>query len=631
MSHNAKPDPRHNIAQPDGKQVAPSQTATQRSTAETLTGLKRKQRELQNEVYGDLQFMLHHFVQLQSSDHTSTQVNAGNQQRLASFINHLETTIEKLLAPAASEGDLDILEKHLRKTLLPVKKRLEAQLDQSRAKRDERASARRAAALPRRRRPWPLGAAGPRRRRAGASPPPAEPKAFVGGGYRGAQPVLSRAPRPDGGQMLIIDDEEDQAYGCIEYLENDDDDFFAGGGEPQRKRRRHAAVVTDTGSSSEPNRSSSEEDFGGRSDSSPPPRRVAAGLPPPSADLQLDDDFCPSTVQILPETVEYHCSITHPPPAEADDGAAPRDGARSPPRPAAAARRRRRRRGAPPRRARKRGGGGDDASTVSHAQGAALLELFGHARSCPGRHQSAVHARVCSNAKFIMLHARDCDAAPGTCDVEWCGAVKKLLKHVVRCQQGDKSLSGSLTKIVFGTDIFDKRAVSIPVSRYVRPRTCPACRCRRRPSATTSCSSSSRGRRRGWRRVGVGVAGDVAAYSRSLKLLGFGDAVESDTDYSSGVLRSIELVPVTAKSDAGPTSSRGPWTTAGARARATATPAAPCSYRTREAAAAPRRRQLDVAALRWLDDALVNPSSAALADFVRRGSRALGTPVDVPF
>jgi len=27
----------------------------------------------------------------------------------------------------------------------------------------------------------------------------------------------------------------------------------------------------------------------------------------------------------------------------------------------------------------------------------------------------------------------------------------------------------------------------------------------------------------------------------------------------------------------------------------------------------------------------VNPSSAALAEFVRRGSRALGTPVDVPF
>ena len=105
-----------------------------------MDSVKRKQRELQNEVYGDLQFMLHHFVQLQSSDHTSTQVNAGNQQRLASFINHLETTIEKLLAPAASEGDLDILEKHLRKVLLPVKKRLEAELDRSRAKRDERAA-----------------------------------------------------------------------------------------------------------------------------------------------------------------------------------------------------------------------------------------------------------------------------------------------------------------------------------------------------------------------------------------------------------------------------------------------------------------------------------------------------------
>ena len=522
MSHNAKPDPRHNIARPDGKQVAPSQTATRRSTAETLTGLKRKQRELQNEVYGDLQFMLHHFVQLQSSDHTSTQVNAGNQQRLASFINHLETTIEKLLAPAASEGDLDILEKHLRKTLLPVKKRLEAQLDQSRAKRDERAArpapAAARAPAPAARPPLAFGsgrspaasrrgissvdpyatsryagggaaaapAAAPRAPAAPARPKAkarAEPKAFVGGGYRGAQPVLSRAPRPDGGQMLIIDDEEDQAYGCIEYLENDDDDFFAGGGEPQRKRRRHAAVVTDTGSSSEPNRSSSEEDFGGRSDGPPSPRRVAAGLPPPSADLQLDDDFCPSTVQILPETVEYHCSvcshayettsganpwwtlarhscpecdalqypwidislptnqITHPPPAEADDGAAPRDGARSPPRPAAAGRAAAADDGEVLLRAdapRKRGAGADDASTVSHAQGAALLELFGHARSCPGRHQSAVHARVCSNAKFIMLHARDCDAAPGTCDVEWCGAVKKLLKHVVRCQQGDK-------------------------------------------------------------------------------------------------------------------------------------------------------------------------------------------------
>ena len=103
MSNNAKPDPRHNIAQPDGKQVAPSQTATQRSTAETLTGLKRKQRELQNEVYGDLQFMLHHFVQLQSSDHTSTQVNAGNQQRLAGP-NSLESGA-CASGEAKSEGD----------------------------------------------------------------------------------------------------------------------------------------------------------------------------------------------------------------------------------------------------------------------------------------------------------------------------------------------------------------------------------------------------------------------------------------------------------------------------------------------------------------------------------------------
>ncbi|KAH8064120.1 hypothetical protein JL720_12916 [Aureococcus anophagefferens] len=114
------------------------------------------------------------------------------------------------------------------------------------------------------------------------------------------------------------------------------------------------------------------------------------------------------------------------------------DGA-SPPRPRRGQRRRRRRRvllraDAP----RKRSAPDDDASTMSHAQGAALLELFDHVRSCPGRHQSAAHARVCAGAKFVMLHARDCDAAPGTCGVEWCGAVKGLLSCVVRGQQGDK-------------------------------------------------------------------------------------------------------------------------------------------------------------------------------------------------
>ncbi|KAH8049022.1 hypothetical protein JL721_11793 [Aureococcus anophagefferens] len=210
--------------------------------------------------------------------------------------------------------------------------------------------------------------------------------------------------------MLIIDDEEDQAYGCIENLENDDDDFFAGGGESQRKRRRHAAV--------------------------------------------LDDDFCPSTVQILPETVEYHCSvcshaydderrepavdaapllprarrasstldrhllptnqITHPPPAEADDGAAPRDGARSPPRPlrpAAAAADDGRGASEPPRSA-------AAAATTRRpcpTPRARRLELSATRGAAPAA-KSAAHA-ACSNAKFIMLHA-DCDAAPGTCDVE---------------------------------------------------------------------------------------------------------------------------------------------------------------------------------------------------------------------
>ncbi|EGB01927.1 hypothetical protein AURANDRAFT_69358 [Aureococcus anophagefferens] len=117
------------------------------------------------------------------------------------------------------------------------------------------------------------------------------------------------------------------------------------------------------------------------------------------------------------------------------------DGARSPPRPAALGRAAAADDGEVLLRAdapRKRSAPDDDASTMSHAQGAALLELFDHVRSCPGRHQSAAHARVCAGAKFVMLHARDCDAAPGTCGVEWCGAVKGLLSRVVCGQQGDK-------------------------------------------------------------------------------------------------------------------------------------------------------------------------------------------------
>ena len=196
-----------------------------------------------------------------------------------------------------------------------------------------------------------------------------------------------------------------------------------------------------------------------------------------------------------------------------------------------------------------------------------------------------------------------------------------------------RSLSGSLTKIVFGTDIFDKRAVSIPVSRYVRPKDVPG----------LSLSSEAlgddlvliklaRAAPREWRRVGVGVAGDVAAYSRSLKLLGFGDAVESDTDYSSGVLRSIELVPVTAKSDAKPDFFARPLDYSGRTGTCNGDSGG--ALLLEEAGKPPRL--LGVVSSTSPPCAgsttrLVNPSSAALAEFVRRGSRALGTPVDVPF
>ncbi|KAH8093665.1 hypothetical protein JL720_4815 [Aureococcus anophagefferens] len=340
--------------------------------------------------------------------------------------------------------------------------------------------------------------------------------------------------------MLIIDDEEDQAYGCIEYLENDDDDFFAGGGESQRKRRRHAAVVTDTGSSSEPNRSSSEEDFGAGKAEAASVLEASGGRP-----------------------IDYWQSMQG---CDGDQCAA-----------------------------RNRGKGKDGARRIVGRMPPPAAPDDHVARAAPSPQNSSYSRSV---------------------------------PHL------EGSLSGSLTKIVFGTDIFDKRAVSIPVSRYVRPKDVPG----------LSLSSEAlgddlvliklaRAAPREWRRVGVGVAGDVAAYSRSLKLLGFGDAVESDTDYSSGVLRSIELVPVTAKSDAKPDFFARPLDYSGRTGTCNGDSGGALLLQDAgEAAAAPRRRQLDVAALRGLDDAAREPVLGRPRRLRAAGvARAGHTPVDVPF
>eukprot|EP00629_Pelagomonadales_sp_RCC1024_P018305 CAMPEP_0119271928 /NCGR_PEP_ID=MMETSP1329-20130426/8319_1 /TAXON_ID=114041 /ORGANISM="Genus nov. species nov., Strain RCC1024" /LENGTH=148 /DNA_ID=CAMNT_0007271987 /DNA_START=284 /DNA_END=726 /DNA_ORIENTATION=+ len=99
--------------------------------------ISKEQEALSTRVLPDLRFMLHHFVQLQSSaEHggVAAPLGTGNQQRLAAFISHLESTIDRLLKPITNETELKNLDNHLTKTLLPVKERLEQQLKQSTAK-----------------------------------------------------------------------------------------------------------------------------------------------------------------------------------------------------------------------------------------------------------------------------------------------------------------------------------------------------------------------------------------------------------------------------------------------------------------------------------------------------------------
>ena len=85
------------------------------------------QRDMQGRILGELRFMLHHFVQLQSAremgEELAPAVPPVNREKLASFIGHIEQQIEKCLRPALKQSELDELEKHVTTTLLPVKAR----------------------------------------------------------------------------------------------------------------------------------------------------------------------------------------------------------------------------------------------------------------------------------------------------------------------------------------------------------------------------------------------------------------------------------------------------------------------------------------------------------------------------
>eukprot|EP00635_Sarcinochrysidales_sp_CCMP3193_P004811 CAMPEP_0118902868 /NCGR_PEP_ID=MMETSP1166-20130328/7965_1 /TAXON_ID=1104430 /ORGANISM="Chrysoreinhardia sp, Strain CCMP3193" /LENGTH=813 /DNA_ID=CAMNT_0006842083 /DNA_START=178 /DNA_END=2615 /DNA_ORIENTATION=+ len=79
---------------------------------------------------------------------------------------------------------------------------------------------------------------------------------------------------------------------------------------------------------------------------------------------------------------------------------------------------------------------------LTPTQAVALLDLFDHARRCPGRHRSKKHADTCLAAKVLMLHVRDCHGTlpnGDPCPFAWCRKLKRFLRHVLQCSDEDNS------------------------------------------------------------------------------------------------------------------------------------------------------------------------------------------------
>ena len=313
------------------EQAAPEAPPAQDPTNPPLSALVLAQRDMQGRILGDLRFMLHHFVQLQSArelgEEPAPAAPPVNRERLASFIGHLEQQIEKCLRPASKQSELDELEKHVTTTLLPVKAKLEQQLgnaavaNQAReAKRLQEQRATEKLALGRTPSPEHKvenidATARPAKAPKAPKPPPKSPPRVARrrpAAARGAKRPVPRRGMPrdlSAPDLLNLEDAEGEAFGCLEYLEGD-----GVLGEPDSKRRKQvsASVVTDSSASSGKG-SSSEDDIRGpvaspsRSKNRVSNRGSRAVLGEPARDLRFDH-FDVRTVQQLPEVVEYSCS-----------------------------------------------------------------------------------------------------------------------------------------------------------------------------------------------------------------------------------------------------------------------------------------------------------------------------------
>ena len=206
-----------------------------------------------------------------------------------------------------------------------------------------------------------------------------------------------------------------------------------------------------------------------------------------------------------------------------------------------------------------------------------------------------------------------------------------LVLSAQHCVDIPETLNGKLTKVVFGTNIFDKKATSVPVARYLRPSDVPGLKLSDAPLANDLLLVKlARPAPKAWRRVAVGLARQTPeAYSDIMRIYAYGDRIESDEDYTSGLLRSVDLVNTSPR-----ISTDSKFLAKPLRGGGTGV----CNGDSGGAALLLDEAKLPAVAgilsstslpCAGSTSVLINPAFGPLAEFVRKGSRALGTPVDV--
>lgn len=237
-----------------------------------------------------------------------------------------------------------------------------------------------------------------------------------------------------------------------------------------------------------------------------------------------------------------------------------------------------------------------------------------------------------SGAVALCIDLEGCDVCRHDVPAACSGTLiaDDLVLSAQHCVDIPEQLNGKLTKIVFGTNIFEKSAVFVPVARYLRPSDVPGLKLSDAPLANDLLLIKlARPAPKAWRRVSVGlVRQSPEAYSDVMRTYAFGDRIESDEDYTSGKLRSVDLVNSTPRLEKD----------SKFMAKAIKGSSGVCNGDSGAAALLLDESKLPAVAgiisstslpCAGSTSVLINPAYGPLAEFVRKGSRALGTPVDV--